>query len=106
MKTRHTPGKWSVGVYETTPTMIERLLEKPQSCVCLDEDGKPGMLIALCGDADDKQSQQDADLLAAAPDLLAGLEQAVKFFDDNGGDESYTWLSQMKAAIAKARGEK
>lgn len=68
-----TKGKWSVGVYNTTETMLERLKAGPQSCVCLEEDGKPGMVIALTGDAHDKQSQIDADLIAAAPEMYRAL---------------------------------
>lgn len=73
-RTSFTPGKWSVGVYHTTETMLERLKAGPQSCVCLDEDGKPGMVIALTGDAHDLQSQRDADLIAAAPSMFRVLE--------------------------------
>jgi len=41
----------------------------------------------------------DARLIAAAPDLLEALQQAVL------GDERYKWAPQARAAIAKATGE-
>lgn len=71
---KYTKGKWSVGVYNTTATMLERLQAGPQACVCLDNNGEPGMVIALTGDAHDLQSQRDADLIAAAPEMFRVLE--------------------------------
>lgn len=41
---------------------------------------------------------------AAAPELLEACQLAVKFFEENGGDNSYSWLPQIRAAIAKAGG--
>lgn len=108
-KPKHTPGEWSVGVYETTETMIAHLKAKPQSCVCLVENGQPGMVIALCGDADDPQSQRDADLLAAAPKMLEALKAYFEIenasVDESISDHLTERFERMAcAAIAKATG--
>lgn len=87
---KHTQGEWSAGVYQTTDTMIERLKAGPQSCVCLVENGEPGMVIALCGDAQDEQSQKDADLISAAPDLLAACEEVLDVVRESFRDAGYT----------------
>lgn len=104
---KHTQGKWSVGVYHTTSTMIERLQAGPQSCVCLDEDGEPGMVIALCGDAHDEQSQIDADLMSAAPDMLDKLEVALQRLKekDDGSNRDIGLIQSIEVVIAKAKGE-
>lgn len=57
-------------------------------------------------------NQANAALIAAAPELLAALEVWARFAVNNGwtdkdfhnGDPSNGWISQTKAAIAKARG--
>lgn len=54
----------------------------------------------------DQSGLCDAALIAAAPDLLASLKVAVEFFDNNGGDRDYSWLPQLRAAIAKAEAVK
>ena len=55
-------------------------------------------------------SEADARLIAAAPDLLAALEDLVGYCDNCGGtgmvgDNPCRWCSPARAAIAKAKGE-
>lgn len=45
---------------------------------------------------------QDVNLIKAAPALYAALHRAVEYFDENGGEESYTWLPMMKEALNQA----
>ena len=45
-------------------------------------------------------NENDVRLIAAAPELLEALEWAV----DNPHDDAY-WISQARAAIAKAKGD-
>jgi len=106
--TAHTPGPWTVGEYTPTANFITIT---NLSCVC---DAETRALIAVCGRADDRQSQVDADLIAAAPDLLAACERILAEFRltaDRGfariyeGDDSLTALAGiLEAAVAKARG--
>src|SRR6267154_3631398 len=46
----------------------------------------------------------NARLIAAAPEMLEALKRAEFYFDQNGGHEAYTWLHEIKSAIAKAQG--
>ena len=50
------------------------------------------------------ESESNAHLIAAAPDLLEALEALVKVDAEDGADDEY--LRVARAAIAKARGGK
>lgn len=96
----HTPGPWIFGVYETTEPF--RKIER-HACVC---DPITMMVIATTGSADDEQSQMDAELIAAAPDLLEACEALVTYHDrgDSRDNRLTDYLNAARAAIAKARG--
>jgi hypothetical protein len=51
-------------------------------------------------------AEADAKLIAAAPDLLAACEKFVEMFGpiELPDTEGATWLANVRAAIAKARG--
>lgn len=51
-----------------------------------------------------QKDKANAALIAAAPDMLAILEKTVQFFESNGGHKAYTFLPEMHAIIAKAKG--
>ena len=78
---KHTPGPW---VYDGCW----------QDIVSCD-----GRIIAFAS-LDGEQSEYDARLIAAAPDLLEALEEAL----DNVDDPNF-WAATACAAIAKAKGE-
>jgi hypothetical protein len=86
MKTNHTKGKW--------------LISPPWS-VHTDD----GMMIADCGRSHvlpDRQMTANTRLIAAAPDMLAALEQYLSA----GSKEARRAASVVaKAAISKAKGE-
>ena len=50
-------------------------------------------------------SDDDARLIAAAPDLLAALEEALPFIDNTFAPGADVADEQARAAIAKAKGE-
>lgn len=54
----------------------------------------------------DEESEANARLIAAAPDLLEALKQAVdrEEYGKEEGDEVPQWLLDARAAIAKAEG--
>jgi hypothetical protein len=93
---KFTPGPWSVvrmaGYAEVTFTY-------PQSETKL-------MLATAYGD----NAGQDANLIAAAPDLYAALEKAAADYGKPGGpwnipSEQGTWIDMAQKALTKARGE-
>ena len=54
-----------------------------------------------------EETQANARLIAAAPDLLAALEEIYREFGDMGGPEGWSEsVMKARAAIAKAKGEK
>lgn len=86
----HTPGPWE----------IRSLFVGPLQIVAGDE------IVAMVGHDTFEVCAANADLIAAAPDLLAALETFVAIDD---GDEPLLWnftenLNQMRTAIKKARG--
>ena len=81
---KHTPGPWG-------------------QCNCMIyavDDGEP---IARCLGKEMHRAFSDANLIAAAPELLAALEVAVEYFDRNEID--CIAHDDAKAAIKKAKGE-
>lgn len=105
---KHTQGKWTVGIYETTPNMLERMKHK-QVAVCSDADpsNPKGLLIALCGDIDPEEpsntqeSLADAHLIAAAPEMFSALEAWENALKSEGMMVPYF----LRDALKKARGE-
>ena len=91
----HTPGPWYVGKYGDN-----------DSDVCAE--GGP-LICSLRGgaaDACDHTADDDARLIAAAPELLAALRELVQYDDGSSDEGSYGYevLGRCKAAIAKAEG--
>lgn len=91
---KHTPGPWVVdpAVRQgfTVYAPKEGFIVGTQ-----DEEGRYGAI----------ESEANARLIAAAPDLLEALKELVAAADGvNAGP--LTWLAKARAAIAKATGEK
>ena len=84
MSTQHTPGPWKIrknDAYEEYWVQLEHYTVGPASIVF---------------------SNADADLIAAAPELLEALEDAAASLEDAGKHEA---AKMARAAIAKATGE-
>ena len=95
MKTQHTPGPWFV----PTPTYRTLYVEARVGNGMLQE-------VAACGPtADPAQQAANAQLIAAAPELLEALSDcaAHMHWTQPQGEAA---LKKAKAAIAKATGEK
>lgn len=52
-----------------------------------------------------KEAEANARLIAAAPDLLAALQEYVRDFGDNEDCDSQAMAAKARAAIAKATDE-
>lgn len=94
----HTPGPWSV-----SESIRKRVIgEREQEIVTAD-----GQMVALLYDENwDPRGETDAAnarLIAAAPDLLAACEEFVRKVDCGEAFSTRSY-QQMKAAIAKAKG--
>jgi len=91
MKTAHTPGPWAANISE---------LEASSSLVSIrTENG--GYLI--CSDA----GYQNAPLIAAAPDLLAALQELIEFAEPVLQNHGFGYMGKFekaRRAIAKATG--
>ena len=91
MKEQHTPGPWQVN--RKVRTSVETVA-----------DGQGFNLIADCSDPDNVrpsvEDRANAALIAAAPELLAALEQLVALYPDSPIPE--VW-DEAREAIAKAR---
>lgn len=100
MSKGHTPGPWTVGVYETTANF--RQIER-HACVC---DPETRLVIAVTGPAEDEQSQKDADLMAAAPELYEAMYDIIASGAFKARNPSEAAIRERAmAALAKARGQ-
>ena len=87
---KHTPGPW--GCIDTSNHAHDYRLTKPD-----------GSTLPLHVEANDHSEQRaNARLIAAAPDLLEALEDAVS---TQPADSPIKWVLRARAAIAKATGE-
>jgi hypothetical protein len=96
MKNEYTPGPWESG---RNPKGISsnEIVVRPAGQFPY------GEWIADCGSATDKRAIANARLIAAAPELLDALTQAVASHPF-GRSEEPDWLVAAQAAIAKSRG--
>jgi hypothetical protein len=83
MQTQHTPGPWRNGWGKI-----------------VDADGKAICMVTY------RKAGDNANLLAAAPDLLAALQSAAADVESRTalGLDAPAWYAQARAAIAKATG--
>lgn len=103
----HTPGPWETqyrgnGESEVLANGADR---DDVACICYVAGGL-GMSIE---DGRDYESEANAKLIAAAPELLDALKQAVRALNEMarftvGYSDSYTIAMQCDHAIAKAEG--
>jgi hypothetical protein len=98
----HTPGPWTAAPCSRAGYWIA-VDKHPFSVVAtLDEEGRYG---AIEGD----NAEANARLIAAAPDLLAVVEEAIRLYGKPGGpwnvpSDPGGWIARAQAAVAKARG--
>ena len=87
MSAQHTPGPWTLSERMTIWSESDRLI----ACCCADSLNAPTA-----------SETANARLIAAAPDLLAALHEAIQFIDPIA---SFTAYGRCAAALAKAEGK-
>lgn len=88
---KHTPGPWAFARYS-----------KKRFGVGQRGNGAFFLLQCVHDDTDNPQSWADARLMAAAPDLLAVLQELIDIEGPQPG--AAVWADKARAAIAKATG--
>ena len=66
--------------------------------------GESAILCAECESLYGYRKLKEHHLLAAAPDLLRAVDHVLRASEDGGGMNDIDW-NQLRAAIAKAKGE-
>jgi hypothetical protein len=94
MSAGHTPGPWAI-----------------DGCVSLGNldviygSGRITMMDCENDEVDDDALLANAQLICAAPDLLAALQDIVEASDANDGDSLMNAIQAAQTIIAKAKGE-
>jgi len=110
----HTPGPWLAlpccDEDDHTPRHAD-VIQDPRPLGKLLDDSEPLICRAYYGKTDDERLA-NARLIAAAPEMLAALEHGAKlasFFEahpaQNAKDLAAKFFPEMRAAIARAKGE-
>lgn len=110
MTAQHTPGPWRLSDFEVHPTMWKGA-ENTRSLALI------ARISSWGGDANElrEQAAANAQLIAAAPELLAGAQVVLAWWnewaarqplDDSIEDAEWREFQVLRAAIAKATGEK
>lgn len=108
-QTKHTPAPWHM------QTLSHQSITGHDICIIHGvttqptEDGKGQRYCYIsadkpCFEVSDEEQLANAYLIAAAPDLLAALEQAVTSMQDSGYPNDHLSVKAARAAIAKAKG--
>lgn len=92
MTAQHTPGPWAFAKYS----------KKRFGLGCAGH-GAWMFLQTIYEDADSPELRANARLMAAAPELLAALEEVLAYCVEHGHD--WMCMAQARAAIIKATGE-
>ena len=91
---KHTPGPW-----EVVELVDGYDIRSPESRCRIATASDPEAVWGAIG------REEDACLIAAAPELLEALEQVVSFVDAGQGTWTVEEQQKARAAIAKAKGE-
>jgi len=101
MMAKHTPGPWKVISRTSYQDFEPGVAEPDYDWLQVVRDCEPATLV--CDLSDD--SVHDAELIAAAPDLLAALEELLRVvYEGDWHTEVQPALKQAKSAVAKVEG--
>ncbi len=90
----HTPGPWAI-----EGKFVKEEATRYQDFICKEPEGFY---------QNDDKWKANARLIAAAPDLLAALEEAIELFDQDDNDLTLAGkriVSRWRATVEKATGE-
>lgn len=107
MTTKHTEGPWAYEIYTDDETGAEPYLIRPVGNVLTSTLLEIVATVGRCNDDEDKQgdteSEANARLIAAAPDLLEFISAC---FDCKSADELHDFvINNAETLIAKTKGE-
>lgn len=90
---KHTPGPWEIGELDMNGQRIVRG-EHIEICTCWHH----------CVGSIEREMEENARLIASAPDMLEALEEALEWdgVDDYGVEA--VWANKARAAVSKAKG--
>lgn len=114
MNTQHTPGPWRYD-REKSRIVSESAFEDWSLDKDVSDEPVPISVVDLMGAMGGADTQADARLIAAAPDLLAALEEAGSIIDalwsNSAARSEYGWdksdgasFEKIRAAICRATG--
>lgn len=107
MEIKYTPGPWVVGASDFLEQWV--CIDAPNGDPDLDYKSWEGLAMAYgCEESPSKgleKAKANAQLIAAAPELLEALAEVVNAADGEGWSQLDPSLSKARAAIAKAKGE-
>jgi hypothetical protein len=102
MKAKHTPGPWLVGVG------AGHCFHEGNRVAIVGHDDSSGEVteftIAEVWSTSDDSDIADGHLIAAAPELLAALEEALRI-EQSSGQDWQPWAEAARSAVTKARGQ-
>ena len=106
MGIKHTPGPWVVGASDFLDQWV--CIDAPSGDPDLDYESWEGVAMAYgCEESPSEgleKAKANARLIAAAPELLEALE-GLLVVSPHDTPEAYNYVSNARAAIAKAKGE-
>jgi hypothetical protein len=91
MNKQHTPGPWHFGT-SSDSSFYKRNIA-----------GADGYHVALTSSRDVSEVDANAQLIAAAPELLAALEEVLAYCSEHGHD--WMCMAEARSVILKATGE-
>lgn len=103
MTAKHTPGPWKVWKSFEGPDAWGQDYYS-LSIHDMASMSKIATVESWHGKNESAESERNADLMAAAPDLLAALEAMIREFDVDFIEHGSIEIKQARAAISRARG--
>jgi hypothetical protein len=115
MTSKHTPGPWRVTNSDVLPTEGDdglrligiyagEVVKSPHENMVTGYIDCGGKFVASCNTRSDHEAEANARLIAAAPDLLEALEDALEIISDHLDNDFPDFLHFARAAIAKTKG--